>query len=74
VPKKSERERKTKGEIREEIRDKISPPLDSAAVSELVGGVLRWWVRTWWSGSSGAGCTQQGAGPLAFYTLWVPVS
>jgi len=41
-----ETERKTKGEIREEISEKISLSLDLAAVSELVVGVFRWWACT----------------------------
>jgi len=46
VPRKSEIERKTKGELREEIREKMLPPLDPAVVSELVVRVLWWWART----------------------------
>jgi len=63
----------TKGEIREEIREKMSLPLDSTVVSELVVRVLWWRVCTWWSGSSGGRNAQRGAGPLSFYTLLVPV-
>jgi len=44
VQKKSEMEKERK-EI-EEIREKISPPLDAVVVSELMVGVLWWWART----------------------------
>jgi len=59
VPRKSEVERKTKGKIREEeIREKISPPLDPPVVSELVVRVLWWWA-----------CTTRGWPPLFLYPL-----
>jgi len=40
----------------------------------LVVKVFWWWARAWRSGCSGGGHVQQGAGPLSFYILWVPVS
>jgi len=66
--------KKARDRAREEIREKISPPLDLAAVSEVVVRVFWWWARTWWSRSSSSGCAQQWAGPLSFYTLQVPIS
>jgi len=46
---------KARDKAREERKEKISPPLDPTAVSELVIRVLWWWARTWWSGFSGVG-------------------
>jgi len=56
VPKKSEIEKE--GKAREEIRAKISPPLDPVVVSELVVWVLWWWT-----------CTARGWPPLLLYPL-----
>jgi len=58
VLKKSEIERKA----REEIGEKISPPLDPVVISEMVVGVLWRWP-----------CTARGWPPLLLHPL-VPVS
>jgi len=52
--------KKARDRAREKIREKISPPLEPAAISELMVRVLQWWACTWWSGSSGGGCTPGG--------------